>query len=163
GVPALAYCHSNIVAMARLAAGRRFAGAAARVAERYARHVYRGFDLVLAPSRSMAAHLQDWGATRVACQPLGVDSDVFHPRARAPRRATGGASSPACSLTINGSWVRAQATPLAASATPALRRRCSDDREGSRADGLHRPARRGAVDAAGVRANARGDSPGRRR
>jgi alpha-1,6-mannosyltransferase len=81
-IPALAYCHSNVVAMARLAAGRRFAGAAARVAERYARHVYRGFDLVLAPSRSMAAQLQDWGVARVACQPLGVDTEIFHPRAR---------------------------------------------------------------------------------
>ena len=60
GVPVLAYCHSNIVAMARLAAGARLAGAAARAAERYARHLYRRFDLVLAPSRSMAAHLQAW-------------------------------------------------------------------------------------------------------
>jgi len=82
GVPALAYCHSNVVAMARLAAGRRFARVAARAAERYARHVYRGFDLVLAPSRSMAAHLQEWGVDRVVCQPLGVDTAVFHPRAR---------------------------------------------------------------------------------
>jgi alpha-1,6-mannosyltransferase len=82
GVPALAYCHSNIVALARLAAPRRFAAAAARAAERYARHVYRGFDLVLAPSRSMASALQEWGIARVACQPLGVDTAVFHPRAR---------------------------------------------------------------------------------
>ena len=80
-VPALAYCHSNIVAMARLAAGP-FADSAARVAERYARHVYRGFDLVLAPSRSMAAQLEAWGIERVACQPLGVDTEVFHPGAR---------------------------------------------------------------------------------
>lgn len=82
GVPALAYCHSNLVAMARLAAGARLAGSAARVAERYARHLYRRFDLVLAPSRSMAAHLQEWGVERVACQPLGVDTTVFHPAAR---------------------------------------------------------------------------------
>ncbi|MGZ8261259.1 MAG: glycosyltransferase [Caldimonas sp.] len=81
-VPVLAYCHSNIVAMARLAAGKRFAGAAGRVAERYARHVYRAFDLVLAPSRSMAAHLNEWGVARVACQPLGVDTEVFRPEAR---------------------------------------------------------------------------------
>jgi alpha-1,6-mannosyltransferase len=82
-VPALAYCHSNVVAMARLAAGP-FAGAAARAAERYARHVYRGFDLVLAPSRSMATQLEAWGIERVACQPLGVDTAVFHPSARDP-------------------------------------------------------------------------------
>ncbi|HEV7578385.1 MAG TPA: glycosyltransferase [Caldimonas sp.] len=84
GIPALAYCHSNIVAMARLAAGARLGAAAARFAARYARHVYAGFDLVLAPSRSMAAHLADWGVARVACQPLGVDTSVFRPAARDP-------------------------------------------------------------------------------
>ncbi len=77
--PAVAYCHSNLASMARLAAGPRFGAAAARWAERYARHVYGGFDLVFAPSRSMAAHLLDWGVARVACQPLGVDTRVFHP------------------------------------------------------------------------------------
>jgi len=82
GIPAVAYCHSNIAAMARLAGGRRFGAAAARLAQRYARHVYGGFDLVLAPSRSMAAHLGDWGVDRVACQPLGVDTSVFRPDAR---------------------------------------------------------------------------------
>ena len=82
GIPAVAYCHSNIVAMARLAGGRGLGARAARWAERYARHVYDGFDLVLAPSRSMAAHLGDWGIARVACQPLGVDTTVFRPEAR---------------------------------------------------------------------------------
>ncbi|MBV9889329.1 MAG: glycosyltransferase [Rhizobacter sp.] len=81
GIPALATCHSNIVAMARLAAGP-FGAAAAHLVERYARHVYRRFDLVLAPSRSMARELESWGVDRVACQPLGVDTAVFHPSAR---------------------------------------------------------------------------------
>ncbi|MEO8835897.1 MAG: glycosyltransferase, partial [Caldimonas sp.] len=85
GVPAVAYCHSNVAALARLVAGKRFGGAAARAAERYARHVYRGFDLVLAPSRSMAAHLEAWGVGRVACQPLGVDTGAFTPALRDPR------------------------------------------------------------------------------
>ncbi len=84
GIPAVAYCHSNLVALARLAGGRRFGAAAARAAERYARHVYAGFDLVLAPSRSMAAHLDAWGVGRVACQPLGVDTALFHPARRDP-------------------------------------------------------------------------------
>ena len=79
GVPAVAYCHSNLEAMARLAAGARFAGVAGRAARRYARHLYGHFDLVLAPSRSMCGHLADWGVARVACQPLGVDSAAFHP------------------------------------------------------------------------------------
>ena len=84
GIPAVAYCHSNIAAMARLIAGSRFGGAAASAAERYARHVYAGFDLVLAPSRSMVRHLQSWGVARVACQPLGADTAAFHPSRRDP-------------------------------------------------------------------------------
>jgi alpha-1,6-mannosyltransferase len=79
GAAAVAYCHSNLAAMARLAAGPRLGPGAARLAQRYARHVYGGFDLVLAPSRSMAGHLADWGVERVACQPLGVDTRAFHP------------------------------------------------------------------------------------
>ena len=75
GIPAVAYCHSNLVAMARLAAGRRFGAAAARAGASATRATsIAGFDLVLAPSRSMAAHLVDWGVARVACQPLGVDT-----------------------------------------------------------------------------------------
>lgn len=79
GVPVVAYCHSNIEQMARLAGGRRFGAVAARAARRYARHVYGGFDLVLAPSRDMSRHLREWGIDRVACQPLGVDSALFAP------------------------------------------------------------------------------------
>ena len=30
----------------------------------------------------MAAHLEDWGVPRVACQPLGVDTSAFRPEAR---------------------------------------------------------------------------------
>ncbi|MEO7010503.1 MAG: glycosyltransferase, partial [Caldimonas sp.] len=79
GVPAVAYCHSNLELMARLAVGRRFAAVAGRAARAYARRVYSRFDLVLAPSASMRTHLLDWGIDRVGCQPLGVDSAAFHP------------------------------------------------------------------------------------
>ena len=79
GVPAVATCHSNLEAMARLAAGKRLGDLAARAARRYARHLYRRFDLVLAPSRGMRDHLVDWGVERVARQPLGVDTRAFHP------------------------------------------------------------------------------------
>ena len=79
GIPAVATCHSNVEALARLAGGRVFGAAAARSARHYAKHVYDGFDLVLAPSRSMARHLADWGVARVAMQPLGVDTAAFHP------------------------------------------------------------------------------------
>ena len=78
-IPAVAYCHSNLEAMARLTAGPLLGGAAARLARRYARHLYGHFDLVLAPSRAMAGHLQAAGVARVAVQPLGVDTASFHP------------------------------------------------------------------------------------
>ena len=70
--------------MARLAAGPRLGAASPRVRRgAMPRHVYRGFDLVLAPSRSMRSHLLDWGVERVALQPLGVDT------ARVPSRSRG--------------------------------------------------------------------------
>ncbi|MEO8523612.1 MAG: glycosyltransferase [Caldimonas sp.] len=78
-IPAIATCHSNLEALARLAGGRRFGDAAAKLARRYAKHVYGRFDLVLAPSRSMVRHLTEWGVERVAWQPLGVDTTAFHP------------------------------------------------------------------------------------
>ena len=89
GIPALAFCHSNIERLARLFAGARLAGAAGRAAVAYARHVYNEFDLVLAPSESMRRHLLGWGVERVACQPLGVDTVAFSPaRANAAWRAS---------------------------------------------------------------------------
>ncbi len=78
-VPAVAFCHSNIELLAARLAGRRMGMAAARMARRYAAHLYRRFDLVLAPSESMRAHLADWGVDHAACQPLGVDATLFHP------------------------------------------------------------------------------------
>ena len=83
-IPAVATCHSNIEALARLVGGRVFGATAARTARRYAGRVYSGFDLVLAPSRSMARHLADWGVARVAWQPLGVDTAAFHPSHASP-------------------------------------------------------------------------------
>jgi len=102
-IPAVATCHSNIEAMARLAAGPRLGRFAARAARRYAGHVYRGFDLVLAPSRSMRSHLLDWGVERVALQPLGVDTAAFHPdRAAAGWRAGLGLAADARVLVYAG-------------------------------------------------------------
>ncbi|MEO6626421.1 MAG: glycosyltransferase [Burkholderiaceae bacterium] len=80
GIPAVAFCHSNLDQMARLTAGKRWGALAARAARRYTVHVYRRFQLVLAPSRSMAAQLREWGVPRVSHQPLGVDTSVFMPR-----------------------------------------------------------------------------------
>jgi len=79
GIPAVAFCHSNLALLAAHFAGRPLASAAAAAARRYARHLYRRFDLVFAPSEAMRQRLLDWGIERVACQPLGVDTQTFHP------------------------------------------------------------------------------------
>ena len=84
GVPALAFCHSNVAAMAALLAGAagspaRLARLARRAAGAYLARVYRHFDRVLAPSASMAAELRALGLPRVEHQPLGVDTRLFHP------------------------------------------------------------------------------------
>jgi len=88
GVPAVAFCHSNLPALAvRLVGGvgglqtrrGRWAG---RRARSYLVSLYRSFDLVMAPSRGLAERLRAWGVPRVVHQPLGVDCDVFTPRAR---------------------------------------------------------------------------------
>ena len=75
GIPAVAFCHSNLELL-----GRQWLGpAGAAAARRYARHLYHQFDLVLAPSEAMRRRLEDWGVANVTCQPLGVDTRVFHP------------------------------------------------------------------------------------
>jgi alpha-1,6-mannosyltransferase len=75
GIPAVAFCHSNLELL-----GRHFLGPMGGVAaRRYARRLYKQFDLVLAPSEAMRRRLEDWGVSNVACQPLGVDTRVFHP------------------------------------------------------------------------------------
>lgn len=86
-VPVVAFCHSNLPALAaRLLGGPR--GTATRLgfeAERWARrylvNLYGHFDVVLAPSRGLADKLKAWGVPRVVVQPLGVDCTVFTPRA----------------------------------------------------------------------------------
>jgi len=88
GVPAVAFCHSNLPAlMARLVGGSAGAASpAGRTAERWARrylvNLYRHFDLVMAPSIGLAQSLQSWGVPRVTVQPLGVDCSVFTPCAQ---------------------------------------------------------------------------------
>ncbi|HZV93331.1 MAG TPA: glycosyltransferase [Caldimonas sp.] len=103
GIPAVAYCHSNLEQMARLHTGRRFGDAAARLARRYTKHVYQHFALVLAPSLVMRGHLVDAGVERVACQPLGVDTRAFHPsRASSSWRVENGLAADARVLVYAG-------------------------------------------------------------
>lgn len=78
GVPAIAFHHSDLPQLV----GQRFGRVARKVAERYVEHLYRRFDLVLAPSRCCVASLQALGVRNVRWQPLGVDTSVFSPGAR---------------------------------------------------------------------------------
>ncbi len=81
GVPAVAFCHSNLERMAALATNSpRWRALAMRAARRYAHRLYSRFDLVLAPSAAMRDHLVDWGVTAAQVQPLGVDTRLFCPR-----------------------------------------------------------------------------------
>lgn len=85
GVPAVAFCHSHLPALLeRWAAqlGGRLAGQWARErAQRYLVRLYGGFDLVLAPSRSLEHQLRHCGLEQVQYQPLGVDCSTFRPAA----------------------------------------------------------------------------------
>jgi alpha-1,6-mannosyltransferase len=55
------------------------------------RRIARGFDTVVTPSQFAAAEFTRVGATNVAVVPLGVDLEVFHPRAGArPIEVNGG-------------------------------------------------------------------------
>ncbi|HUO80672.1 MAG TPA: glycosyltransferase [Steroidobacteraceae bacterium] len=77
-VPSVAFCHSDLIGL--LAA--RLGAVGEAIAARYLAALYSGFDLVLAPSRFVAARLAAAGIARVAVQPLGVSAEVFDPRRR---------------------------------------------------------------------------------
>ena len=74
-IPVVAFCHSDLPQ----AAGRVLGPTAQAAAARYLRSLYSRFDLLLAPSRHMAARLRELGFSNVQVQPLGVDTDVFQP------------------------------------------------------------------------------------
>ena len=80
GVPAIAFVHSDLSQLI----GSRFGAVARAAVDAYLRRLYRHFDLVLAPSRTIAARLYGLGVARVAVQPLGVDTAMFHPARRDP-------------------------------------------------------------------------------
>ncbi len=90
GVPAIGFYHSDVVGTSAL----RFGRAGEAVAIRYARALYRQFDLVLAPSRYVVGRLHELGLDRVTCQPLGVDVTPLPSAAPRPRvsRAAGPAA-----------------------------------------------------------------------
>ena len=80
-VPAVAFCHSDVIGLAAGRCGRP----AARLASVYLRALYSRFQLVLAPSQMVANRLADARIERVVVQPLGVNADTFAPARGDPR------------------------------------------------------------------------------
>lgn len=81
GIPAVAFYHSDLPRLVE----NRFGHAISQGSCKYLAHLYREFDLVLAPSRLMVHQLGDMGVAHALHQPLGIDSEIFHP---SRRRAT---------------------------------------------------------------------------
>ncbi|HEY0767839.1 MAG TPA: glycosyltransferase [Steroidobacteraceae bacterium] len=79
GIPVAGFYHSNVPQII----GRRVGGALTEpLIGRYVRWLYERFDLVFAPSRLMCEYLNELGVLQVMHQPLGVDTEVFHPLRR---------------------------------------------------------------------------------
>jgi alpha-1,6-mannosyltransferase len=76
GIPVVGFYHSDLPRLLDKRLGRWILPAV----RRYVRTLYREFDQVLTPSRSMRDTLLDIGVERVAVQPLGVDTAQFHPQ-----------------------------------------------------------------------------------
>ncbi|HJO35063.1 MAG TPA: glycosyltransferase [Gammaproteobacteria bacterium] len=79
-VPVAAFYHSDLLALAQVRGWLP-----ARLVARYVRRLYRGFDIVFAPSAVAAARLRAVGVTQVVHQPLGVDCRRFRPLPHADR------------------------------------------------------------------------------
>lgn len=77
-IPLVAFYHSN---MPQIIA-RRIGQPSERVLSRYVRWLYERCDAVLAPSRYMCDYLNSIGVQHTVYQPLGVDTNVFHPARR---------------------------------------------------------------------------------
>jgi alpha-1,6-mannosyltransferase len=71
--------------------GRRIAGAARRMTERYVTALYRRCDVVVGISPVIRHRLVGLGVAHAQCVPLGVDLDTFHParRSRQLRQSLG--------------------------------------------------------------------------
>ncbi len=79
-VPVVGFYHSDLQRLV----SSRFGHWTDAWLDRYIANLYRHFDQVLAPSQVMANKLRSLGVTRVHVQPLGVDTEHFHPRLRDP-------------------------------------------------------------------------------
>jgi alpha-1,6-mannosyltransferase len=79
GIPAAAFCHSNLPRIIGRRLGERLAG---RLVCRYVRWLYERFDVVFAPSLQVLEFLGGLGIRHAVHQPLGVDADMFRPERR---------------------------------------------------------------------------------
>jgi alpha-1,6-mannosyltransferase len=75
GVPVVGFCHTDAPSLAALHLGDW----AEQPTFNFWAQAYRRFDQVVAPSRHTATRLTEAGVERVSVQPLGVDTDIFHP------------------------------------------------------------------------------------
>jgi alpha-1,6-mannosyltransferase len=78
GIPAVAFYHSDLPRLVE----HRLGQVPAQVTRKYLAHLYRQFDMVLAPSRLMVQQLGAMGVSGALHQPLGIDSSVFRPQRR---------------------------------------------------------------------------------
>lgn len=79
GIPICSFYHSNLPQIISRRVGRALSEP---LLKQYVRWLYNGFDVVFAPSRVMCAYLNDIGVHHAVHQPLGVDTEVFHPKRR---------------------------------------------------------------------------------
>lgn len=116
-IPVVAFYHSDLPQLI----GQRFGARAQALATRYVSHLYRQFDLVLAPSEIMLRRLQAMGLERVLQQPLGVDTGIFAPRCRDPQlRAQLGLAADSRLLVYAGRFTREKKLPLLIDAVERL-------------------------------------------
>ncbi len=109
GIPAVAFAHSDA---ARVLASH-VSPLAGWITDAYLRRLYARFDLVMAPSQSIARRLAQSGVKNVVIQPLGVDGDIFHPRARdANLRTELGLAKDVRLLVFAGRMAREKQIPL---------------------------------------------------
>jgi alpha-1,6-mannosyltransferase len=83
-IPAVAFCHSDVIGLVM----HRFGRPGAAAASRYLRALYARFELVLAPSQVVADRLRTAGVANPVVQPLGVDPQLFDPARRDPTLRT---------------------------------------------------------------------------
>jgi alpha-1,6-mannosyltransferase len=110
GIPVVGFYHSNVPQII----GRRVGGALTEpLIGRYVRWLYERFDVVFAPSRLMCEYLNDLGVLNVLHQPLGVDTEVFHPQRRTlDLRALLGLSADARVLVFAGRFAEEKNVPV---------------------------------------------------